>query len=204
MKLTSMSAILTPVTTGPVRMAWPLSPATAVLATQAVSVKLTSTSVSANPARMGAHVKTGKTLIFVSAPKGLQVRPFTNMKLLILSEFCDFICIYACQSTGFNCEVNLDDCKSKPCDYGRCIDKINGYECACEPGYTGEQWAGFSMKGTVPWALGGVGRTGGWRVHSGGTMVSDCTCGIVGIERRTESNLIHTQCTNFVCSLKRV
>uniref|UniRef100_A0A672HTE0 EGF-like domain-containing protein n=1 Tax=Salarias fasciatus TaxID=181472 RepID=A0A672HTE0_SALFA len=44
-------------------------------------------------------------------------------------------------SKSFNCEVNLDDCKSKPCDYGRCIDKINGYECACEPGYTGERRA---------------------------------------------------------------
>lgn len=109
-----------------------------------------------------------------------------------------------CQSTGFNCEVNLDDCKSKPCDYGRCIDKINGYECACEPGYTGEQWARFSMKGVVPWALEGVGTTGGRRVHSSGTKVSDCICGIIAIERRTESNLIHTQCTNFVCSLKRV
>lgn len=85
MKLISMSAILTPVTMVPVRMAWPLSPATAVLAIQAVSVKLTSMSVSASPARMVALVRTGKTLIFVSAPKGLQVRPFTHKKLLI---FC--------------------------------------------------------------------------------------------------------------------
>uniref|UniRef100_A0A6Q2X112 Neurogenic locus notch homolog protein 1 n=1 Tax=Esox lucius TaxID=8010 RepID=A0A6Q2X112_ESOLU len=38
---------------------------------------------------------------------------------------------------GTNCEVNLDDCESKPCKYGTCIDKINGYECACEPGYSG-------------------------------------------------------------------
>uniref|UniRef100_A0A673LLV5 Neurogenic locus notch homolog protein 1 n=1 Tax=Sinocyclocheilus rhinocerous TaxID=307959 RepID=A0A673LLV5_9TELE len=40
--------------------------------------------------------------------------------------------------TGANCEVNLDDCQSNPCDFGRCIDKINAYECACEPGYTGK------------------------------------------------------------------
>uniref|UniRef100_A0A803V7W6 Neurogenic locus notch homolog protein 1 n=1 Tax=Ficedula albicollis TaxID=59894 RepID=A0A803V7W6_FICAL len=40
-------------------------------------------------------------------------------------------------SPGPNCEINLDDCASNPCDYGKCIDKINGYECTCEPGYTG-------------------------------------------------------------------
>uniref|UniRef100_A0A8B9EVT9 Neurogenic locus notch homolog protein 1 n=1 Tax=Anser cygnoides TaxID=8845 RepID=A0A8B9EVT9_ANSCY len=34
-------------------------------------------------------------------------------------------------------DINLDDCASNPCDYGKCIDKINGYECTCEPGYTG-------------------------------------------------------------------
>lgn len=68
--------------------------------------------------------------------------------------------------TGFNCEINLDDCKSKPCDYGRCIDKINGYECACEPGYTGERrWAEFyrcsggggGVEGPLSF-LGGAGR----------------------------------------------
>lgn len=42
---------------------------------------------------------------------------------------------------GPNCEINLDDCASNPCDYGKCIDKINGYECTCEPGYTGESGA---------------------------------------------------------------
>lgn len=89
MKLISMSAILTPATMVPARTAWPLSPASAVLATQAVSVKPTSTSVSASPARMVALVRTGKTLMFVSAPKELQVRLYythetLHIKLLIL------------------------------------------------------------------------------------------------------------------------
>lgn len=53
---------------------------------------------------------------------------------------------------GPNCEINLDDCASNPCDYGKCIDKINGYECTCEPGYTGES---RGMVATVaPWGPG--------------------------------------------------
>ena len=42
-------------------------------------------------------------------------------------------------STGINCEIDVDDCKSNPCDYGTCIDKINGFECTCKPGYTGKK-----------------------------------------------------------------
>lgn len=49
-------------------------------------------------------------------------------------------------SPGPNCEINLDDCASNPCDYGKCIDKINGYECTCETGYTGE-----SRTWWLPW-----------------------------------------------------
>lgn len=82
MRSTSTSAILTPATTAPVRMAWPRSPATAVPATQAVSAKLTSTSVSASPAKMAAPVRTGKTLTAASAPKGQQVRPSRTRSLL--------------------------------------------------------------------------------------------------------------------------
>lgn len=44
---------------------------------------------------------------------------------------------------GPNCEINLDDCASNPCDSGTCLDKIDGYECACEPGYTGERPQGL-------------------------------------------------------------
>lgn len=46
---------------------------------------------------------------------------------------------------GPNCEINLDDCASNPCDSGTCLDKIDGYECACEPGYTGE-WLKSEVK----------------------------------------------------------
>ena len=39
---------------------------------------------------------------------------------------------------GKNCEHNADECASKPCLNGaRCEDRINGFSCFCQPGYTG-------------------------------------------------------------------
>uniref|UniRef100_A0A8C7VA42 Notch receptor 2 n=1 Tax=Oncorhynchus mykiss TaxID=8022 RepID=A0A8C7VA42_ONCMY len=38
---------------------------------------------------------------------------------------------------GVNCEFNVDDCASNPCEYGECQDGINEYKCVCAPGYTG-------------------------------------------------------------------
>ncbi|XP_067684044.1 fibropellin-1-like [Haliotis asinina] len=41
---------------------------------------------------------------------------------------------------GVNCEVNVDDCVSSPCQNGAtCIDKHRGYICACPYGFTGER-----------------------------------------------------------------
>ena len=34
--------------------------------------------------------------------------------------------------------ADVDDCKSQPCQNGAtCKDKVNAYECACAPGFTG-------------------------------------------------------------------
>ena len=42
---------------------------------------------------------------------------------------------------GKNCETNLDNCKSKPCDSERstgCRDKENDYYCSCFKGWEGK------------------------------------------------------------------
>lgn len=64
--------------------------------------------------------------------------------------------------SGPNCEVNLDDCASNPCDSGTCLDKIDGYECACEPGYTGERsrWRRPRLRSELGFALGPLDRPG--------------------------------------------
>jgi len=38
--------------------------------------------------------------------------------------------------------TETDECASEPCvNDGTCIDKINGFECVCQPGYSGIQCA---------------------------------------------------------------
>ena len=40
--------------------------------------------------------------------------------------------------TGSRCRKNVDECASNPCGkFGTCIDGVNSFTCACEPGYEG-------------------------------------------------------------------
>ncbi|XP_033227185.1 protein crumbs isoform X3 [Belonocnema kinseyi] len=40
--------------------------------------------------------------------------------------------------TGKNCEVNINECESSPCQEGTCMDRIGGYTCECNEGFEGD------------------------------------------------------------------
>ncbi|KAL1448928.1 hypothetical protein WDU94_000177 [Cyamophila willieti] len=53
------------------------------------------------------------------------------------AEGYDCLCVPG--TTGWNCEMNINECESNPCLRGACIDKVGGYVCECEPGFEGLQ-----------------------------------------------------------------
>ena len=50
----------------------------------------------------------------------------------------DYQCSCAPGFTGFHCNINIDDCASKPCVHGTCVDEINKHRCVCDSGFWGE------------------------------------------------------------------
>ena len=66
-----------------------------------------------------------------------------NIKLLFIKQSTLFLHRYECVCepgwTGGDCDINIDDCASNPCENnGLCVDEVNGYSCVCETGYTGK------------------------------------------------------------------
>ncbi|XP_077325020.1 protein crumbs homolog 1-like isoform X1 [Lithobates pipiens] len=53
-------------------------------------------------------------------------------------DFNLFSCACAEGWEGPRCEANIDDCKSKPCIHGLCMDLEASYRCDCFLGYTGK------------------------------------------------------------------
>ena len=56
--------------------------------------------------------------------------------------WCDCVPGY----TGRLCDAEIDECHSRPCQYGgTCIDHLNHYTCQCPSGTTGQSPAAFSF-----------------------------------------------------------
>ncbi|KAM9820539.1 protein crumbs homolog 2a [Neosynchiropus ocellatus] len=54
-----------------------------------------------------------------------------------LDLFNKFGCVCDLGWEGEHCDVDTDDCASKPCVHGTCKDYLAGFECQCHPGYAG-------------------------------------------------------------------
>ncbi|XP_020488730.2 sushi, nidogen and EGF-like domain-containing protein 1 isoform X1 [Labrus bergylta] len=51
-----------------------------------------------------------------------------------------FTCSCLAGFTGRQCQIDVDECSSSPCQNGgTCEDQINGFVCRCPPGFTGSQ-----------------------------------------------------------------
>lgn len=56
-----------------------------------------------------------------------------------------YLCVCVPGFEGDLCQVNTDDCASRPCGLlSRCFDGINSFHCECTPGLQGE-WVFFSV-----------------------------------------------------------
>ena len=62
-----------------------------------------------------------------------------KMVLLVLMILNHIYCSCADGFKGNHCELNIDDCKSNPCQNdATCIDGIANYTCSCADGFEGD------------------------------------------------------------------
>uniref|UniRef100_A0A1I8JAA5 Delta-like protein n=1 Tax=Macrostomum lignano TaxID=282301 RepID=A0A1I8JAA5_9PLAT len=99
--------------------------------------------------------------------------------------------------TGTDCEINIDDCASKPCANGLCSDLVNDYSCSC---FTG--WEGRNCNINHNDCPTGACLNGGRCIDSNGTFTCDCTdTGFTG--DRCQKNIddcASKPCINGLCT----
>ncbi|XP_019763330.2 protein crumbs isoform X1 [Dendroctonus ponderosae] len=66
----------------------------------------------------------------ISLPESFR-KPFTY------EDADGYECLCVKGVIGENCQININECESNPCQFGTCIDKIGDYECECEDGFEG-------------------------------------------------------------------
>ncbi|XP_060799492.1 von Willebrand factor D and EGF domain-containing protein [Neoarius graeffei] len=49
----------------------------------------------------------------------------------------EYLCVCPAGLEGEKCLVNVNDCKSNPCQRGECVEGLNSFTCLCPAGFTG-------------------------------------------------------------------
>ncbi|XP_041670250.1 cubilin [Cheilinus undulatus] len=80
--------------------------------------------------------------------------PCVNGQCVATTSSPGYICYCSPGWQGVNCDQNINECSSNPCQNGgTCTDSINGFTCACTPQWTGplcqtaQQECGGSLSG---------------------------------------------------------
>uniref|UniRef100_A0A1I8G3U3 Neurogenic locus Notch protein n=1 Tax=Macrostomum lignano TaxID=282301 RepID=A0A1I8G3U3_9PLAT len=89
-----------------------------------------------------------------------------KLKSLIIFSFLSILQ----SAAGTDCEINIDDCASKPCANGLCSDLVNDYSCSC---FTG--WEGRNCNINHNDCPTGACLNGGRCIDGNGTFTCDCS-----------------------------
>jgi slit 2 len=70
--------------------------------------------------------------------------PCRNGGACNLLEEGRFSCACAAGFTGDRCESDVDECLGHKCqNAASCVDLVHGYQCLCQPAFTGESFIAF-------------------------------------------------------------
>jgi hypothetical protein len=59
---------------------------------------------------------------------------------MCIDALFDYSCVCEPGWTGKNCDENIDECESDPCENNsECVDEVDGFKCVCDSGYTGSR-----------------------------------------------------------------